>query len=153
MKTIKNNEYRFIKFIEMKEEVITKYPLSGSFAVVTFNDRLLLCYNTLRKQWELPAGHRELGETPKNCAIRELFEETGQKVNELQFLGLLVSENEKNYTIKYNPVYYSSIEKLSPFLVNDETTLITLWDGSSELGPIDKVDFDLIKVILLTKGD
>ncbi len=30
--------------------------------------------------WNLPAGHAEPGETPKNAAIREAFEEVGLKV-------------------------------------------------------------------------
>jgi len=62
--------------------------LAGSYAVIKCDDKYLLCYNTLRKQWELPAGQREKNETPKECAIRELFEETGQCVSKIDFKGL-----------------------------------------------------------------
>ncbi|APH04935.1 NUDIX hydrolase [Bacillus weihaiensis] len=33
--------------------------------------------NKERSTWEIPGGHREQGETIKETAIRELFEETG----------------------------------------------------------------------------
>lgn len=32
-----------------------------------------------RKSWEIPGGHREIGETINNTVKRELFEETGAK--------------------------------------------------------------------------
>ena len=37
--------------------------------------------------WELPAGTLEPNENPRECALRELEEETGYKSNNLQSLG------------------------------------------------------------------
>ena len=54
-------------------------------------------------------------ETPRECAVRELYEETGQIVNDLEFKGLLKLKNQWNGSVKYNPVYFSFIEKLQPF--------------------------------------
>ncbi len=77
----KNNGFEFLDFINVNETEINNYHrFAGSYAVVKYDDKYLLCYNTLRKQWELPAGQREKNETPKECAIRELFEETGQSI-------------------------------------------------------------------------
>lgn len=36
---------------------------------------------------EIPAGKLESGETPKDCAIRELSEEVGAEAKEISFLG------------------------------------------------------------------
>jgi 8-oxo-dGTP diphosphatase len=146
---MKNKNYgrRFLGFINIREaEMDQFYPLAGSFAVIECQQKFLLCYNNWRKQWEIPAGSRENDETPMECAIRELFEETGQVVTDMKLMGLLKTESMDN-KIKYNPVYYGEIDKLMPFLENKETTKITLWDGNQDVGVIDAVDrrvFDYI---------
>lgn len=112
----KNNGFEFLDFLNVKETEVNNYHrLAGSYAVIKCDDKYLLCYNILRKQWELPAGQREKNETPKECAIRELFEETGQSISKMDFKGLLKVRNVINYEIKYNPVYFTILEKLQPF--------------------------------------
>jgi len=62
----KNNGFEFLEFISVKENEINNYhPVAGSFAVIKCEGKYLICYNTWRKQWELPAGQREGDETPK----------------------------------------------------------------------------------------
>lgn len=39
--------------------------------------------------WEIPAGKKEQGEDPRNCAIRELREETGAFSEEIIDLGII----------------------------------------------------------------
>ena len=145
----KNNGFQFLGFIVIKEtEIYNYHRLAGSYAVIKCDDKYLLCYNTLRKQWELPAGQREINETPKDCAIRELYEETGQRVLNLEFKGLLKVKNVITNAIKYNPVYFTTLEKLQPFQKNNETSEIRLWDLEKKIGHIDEVDlkiFDFIK--------
>ena len=148
MNTTQNNGFKFLEFISVKEIESTNYqPVAGSFAVLKCEGKYLLCYNIWRKQWELPAGKREEGETPKECAIRELYEETGQIVVDLEFIGLLKVENTMNNSIKYNPVYFTVIESLSPFIENVETTEIILWDLNEEIGNIDEVDLKILDYI------
>lgn len=145
----KNNGFQFLEFLFVKEtEIYNYHRLAGSYAVIKCDDKYLLCYNTLRKQWELPAGQRETNETPKDCAIRELYEETGQRVLNIEFKGLLKVKNVIKDEIKYNPVYFATLEKLQPFQKNNETSEIQLWDLEQKIGHIDEVDlkiFDFIK--------
>jgi 8-oxo-dGTP diphosphatase len=148
LKFTKNNGLEFLEFIYTSEEKIHEYePLAGSFAVIKCEDKYLMCYNTWRKQWELPAGKREENETPKECAIRELYEETGQLVSNLEFKGLLKSRKTTNGQIKFNPVYFAQTEEMQPFKENEEISRITLWDLKEEIGYIDSVDVRILDFI------
>lgn len=148
MTLTKDNGFQFIEFLVVKEtEIYNYHRLAGSYAVIKCDDKYLLCYNTLRKQWELPAGKREMDETPKDCAIRELYEETGQRVLDIAFKGLLKVQNEMNNEIKYNPVYFTTLEKLQPFLKNNETSEIRLWDLKQKIGPIDEIDLKIFDFV------
>ena len=144
----KNNGFKFLEFIRIKEVEINNYqPVAGSFAVLNCDGKYLFCYNIWRKQWELPAGRREEGETPKECAMRELYEETGQIVKDLEFKGLFKVGNIVDNSIKYNPVYFTVIESLQPFIENEETSKIKLWDLNEEIGVIDEIDLKLLDFI------
>lgn len=89
----------------MNEHELKNYSLlAGSYAVVRFDRKYLICFNTLRKQWEIPAGGRDDSETAKECAIRELLEETGQVVKDMEFRGLL-KVRKPDGAIKYNPIF------------------------------------------------
>ena len=141
--------YEFVDFLHMNEETLRDYKqLSGSYAVIRIDGKFLICYNKWRKQWELPAGGREQDETPKQCAMRELYEETGQVVENLQFIGLLQSKHMQTETLKFNPVYFAEMKNLQPFIENDEILEIQLWDTSKRIenfDPVDKKILDYIK--------
>ena len=148
LKINKNNGFEFLDFLVVEEDEIYDYQrLAGSYAVLKCEDKFLLCYNTWRKQWELPAGQREENETPRDCAIRELYEETGQIVSNLEFKGLLKVKNISNEEVKYNPVYFTTLEELLPFQQNSETSEIKLWDLKGQLGYIDEVDINIFNYI------
>ncbi|UOQ50397.1 NUDIX hydrolase [Gracilibacillus caseinilyticus] len=145
MNITKNNGFEFLDFLVVKESELYDYHrLAGSYAVIECDGNYLFCYNTLRKQWELSAGRREKNETPKDCAIRELYEETGQCVSELEFKGLLKIKNLISGEMKYNPVYFSTIEKLQAFQKNNEISEIQLWDLKQKIGYIDEVDIKIL---------
>ncbi len=54
------------------------YPVSVK-GVVARDGRILLLLNE-RGEWELPGGRLEIGETPEQCVVREIAEETGWAV-------------------------------------------------------------------------
>lgn len=50
--------------------------------VSKYKDKFVFSYNKKRKGWEIPGGHIEEGETWKEAAKREMYEETGAvKIN------------------------------------------------------------------------
>ncbi|SFS73157.1 8-oxo-dGTP diphosphatase [Paenibacillus sp. BC26] len=121
---INKNGYEFLECIPLNEHEVKNYePLAGSYAVVRFGAKYLICFNTWRKQWELPAGGRDDEETAKECAIRELFEETAQVVHDMDFKGLL-KVRKPDGAIKFNPIYFADLEYIVPFKENNETDKI-----------------------------
>lgn len=144
------NGREFLDFIVLNEEELNQYhPIAGSFAVIKCKGEFLFCYNVFRKQWEIPVGRREGNESPKECAIREVYEETGQVISEMEFMGLMKINDSNKKLIKYNPVYFSEVEGLQPFIENVETSQIILWDLKEEIGKVDSVDrrvFDFLEI-------
>lgn len=135
----------FIELIELKEDELHSYePLAGSYALVQVEDKFLFAFNHFRKRWELPAGRREMNETPKEVAMRELYEETGQAVENLVFQGLAKIRNLDTQHVKYNPIYICKVDHLTAFIPNDEMEQITLWDLTSDIGPVDQVDLQIL---------
>ncbi len=135
---------QFIEFIRMDEKDMNSFsPLAGSYPIIQVRDEILFGYNRFRNRWELPAGRQEGNETPKECAIRELFEETGQKVDHLSFQGIAKIKNLAKQTIKYNPIFYCKIDELSDFIPNEEMDCITLWDLTRDIGSVDQVDMQI----------
>ncbi len=67
-----------MEYLKIEERDIWKYNVIGAFAIVKVGDKYLFGFNNWRKQWELPAGGIEQGETARKAAERELFEETHQ---------------------------------------------------------------------------
>jgi 8-oxo-dGTP pyrophosphatase MutT (NUDIX family) len=55
------------------------FPVSVKGVVLDSAHRALLLKNE-RDEWELPGGRTDVGETPGECVVREVFEETRWKV-------------------------------------------------------------------------
>ena len=73
-----------------KREIVEHLGAVGIVAVTDENKIILI--KQFRKPieqviWEIPAGKLEIGENPKDCAIRELKEETGYISKDMTYLG------------------------------------------------------------------
>lgn len=53
------------------------FSVSGACVVVDTNSNVLLIQRADNKEWQIPGGVVELGETPKQATIRETLEEAG----------------------------------------------------------------------------
>ncbi len=66
-------------------------PLVGVGGIVIERDRVLLVrrgHAPLRGEWSIPGGVLEVGETVREAAVREVFEETGLTVEVGELLGV-----------------------------------------------------------------
>lgn len=72
-----------------KREIVEHLGAVGVVAVTDENKVILI--KQFRKPieqviWEIPAGKLEIGESPKDCAIRELKEETGYSAKNIKLI-------------------------------------------------------------------
>ncbi len=70
-----------VLFPALVEEYELKYVL---IIAIVDNTKIILSRHKDRTSWDIPGGHIERGETAKEAAIRELYEETGVTENEIQ---------------------------------------------------------------------
>lgn len=87
-----------------------------SIVVLTPDDKILLSkeyrYVIDDFSWEIPGGGIDSGETPEEAAIRELEEETGLQVTQLEKLGMfypLSSFNTESITVFYTTIQPKSV--------------------------------------------
>lgn len=82
-------------------ETFTK-TRTGCRAVILREGKILLSHETGTSWWLVPGGGLEPGETPEECCIREVEEETGLLVKPLrQFLTLYEYYEEYRYISHY----------------------------------------------------
>jgi len=81
----------------------SRHPLVGIGVLVLRNHRILLGKRRNAHgagDWSPPGGHLEFGETPENCAIREVHEETGLTIENVRLCGVtndIFQSEQKHY--------------------------------------------------------
>jgi ADP-ribose pyrophosphatase YjhB (NUDIX family) len=85
--------------------------------------------------WALPGGAMEIGESIEECAVREMFEETGLHVRIMRLVG--VYSDPKNYCILRYPSGYAvhylivvyEVEQIGgELLISEESTELRFFD-------------------------
>ena len=122
-------------------------PLLITFMAIRHENNFLLVHHRQRDSWELPGGHIEGAESARDCAVPELFEETGQRVEHLDFRAVLKYRAEPDNRIYYGTLYSGELSSPAPFRENEEILEITFWDGKTDIGYIDEIDRAVINLI------
>ncbi len=142
--------WTLLEYLKVSEEEIENYdPVTGAFAVISVNGEFLIGYNSWRGQWEFPAGRIEQGETAREAAIRELYEETHQTQRNLDFAGLFKVRDSKGI-IKYQAIFTGELAELQAFnpTDGDEMEKIRLWDLKEDIGYVDECDLKMVEMVL-----
>ena len=125
------NGNELLTFIPCAEPVLPDtdlhIPLTFTLIVAKHQDRVLLLYTSEREHWEVPGGGIEPNETPYDCAVRELFEETGQVADHLAFKGLFKVCLQPDQHMEYGALYAASLSEIRRFTANNEAERIMFW--------------------------
>ena len=125
------DEKSFLTFTPM-QEVNPATPLQFAVIIARYKKGFLLVYNRFRACWELPGGLIDEGETAREAALREFFEETGQSASRDCLLGLLeVSETAKTSTFS-GVLCGCEVDLLEPFTPGEEISELALWRGQKQ---------------------
>lgn len=104
-------------------------PLPAALVALWRAGRVLMVFDRHRRSWELPGGRIEHGETPRQAAVRELLEESGQLPDEpLRFIGyarFLLAPDQRD---EYLAVFAGHCAEARDFPANEETAAIRWWD-------------------------
>ncbi|MGH3976560.1 MAG: NUDIX hydrolase [Pseudonocardiaceae bacterium] len=118
-----------------------RLPMPASLIVVRFGDPVLMLFNGWRRQWELPGGRRESGETARQAAVRELAEETGIGSVDLDFVAVAEVDLRRPSRREYTAMYRTDLQVAPQLVVNDEALAFWWWDPQSsateQMNPID----------------
>lgn len=124
-------------FERIKNEVLKNFTLvkAGGGLVINEKNQLLMIFR--RGVWDLPKGTLEKGEDIRDCAIREVGEETGiHKLSITEYLGITYHSYklDENMILKechWFLMKYNGNEKLTPQL--DEDIHQVKWIDRNEL--------------------
>jgi len=113
----------------------------ASLVVVVHADVVLMMFDSWRKQWELPGGMREQGETARQAAVRELREETGIHMVDLTFAAVAEFDLVKPVRRELLAVYQVRLRDVPRLVVNDEALGFRWWRPSEpvsdDMSPLD----------------
>lgn len=110
------------------DERINHIPfIQTGAAVIIRNEKgeILLQERTDRNKWGLPGGCQDLGESLRETAVREAYEETGIKLNpdEIVLIDTVSGKSRKNSYPNGDIVYNNTSLYLADILSNDVSNL------------------------------
>jgi len=146
---------QLLALIRMQEAQLGELvPLTHALVVARREGRSLLVFNRRRRYWELAGGMIDPGETARECARRELEEESGIvcAAGALRFVGamkllLQPTEYQPEVRVEHGALYAVEIQQVAPFVENEEIARACWWDGVEAIGEIAVIDAQLTQLV------
>ena len=116
-----------------------------SLVLARHEQGVVLVRNKHRSIWELPGGYVDPGERASDCALRELFEESGLIGSEVDLLGVMEIERQAPHADVLRCALYQCHAEGVPSASGPEISAVAFWDPVTELGPISTIDEALLR--------
>lgn len=147
------SDIEIIEYYDIQEDELYQnrnITSTSAYAIIEVQEKFLIGYNSYREQWEFPAGKIESGETAMEAARRELYEETHQIVDELEFCGLFKIYDKTKEEYRFRAVYKGKADLLTEFIPweNDEMLDIRLWDFGDPSIYVDQIDTKMVEMLM-----
>ena len=104
-------------------------------------------FNRSRRNWEVPGGTIDPGESPRSCAMREFLEETGHDAAHLDFAGVMHFHKHPDARSEFGALSTTDLDEIGELLPNDEAEELQLWDLEAEIGEVDAIDHALCRLL------
>lgn len=123
-------------------DAIEDKRLKFAVIVAKTGGKWIFCKHKARDTYEIPGGHREVGETIDDAARRELYEETGATEFDLVPVGVysVCSDGEKTY----GKLYYADVRSLETEL-HSEIEKIIITENLPEAWTYPEIQPELLK--------
>ncbi len=137
------NLARFVAVHELPEQDSAQLgPLRFAVVLARAPGGVVLVFNRYRRVWELPGGFIDPGETARQSAGRELFEEAGCTAPELDWLGVVEVDDGRRHL---GAVLGGIVDAVREDFVSNETGGICLWTHSRAPSPLGHTDAGLLR--------
>lgn len=148
---------KLLALIQGEEEALIQNeahrPLTSALMIVKGPDGFMLLKNKYRGEWELAGGMIDEGESPRACAIRECYEESGYVVENPRFVGIIQFFLRPSYhwpeeRIEYTALYCADVETIQAFSENDEMSGLCWYTIGQALADASRIDLKLLSYYL-----
>ena len=124
--------------------------LTSSLVIVKSPQGFMLLKNKYRNEWELAGGMIDDGESPRECAIRECFEESGYTISDLRFIGMMKFFLQPSYhltkeRIEYTTLYCADILQVQKFEETEEMADLCWYNIGEEIENASRIDIKLLE--------
>ncbi|MBE8516483.1 NUDIX hydrolase [Amycolatopsis sp. H6(2020)] len=110
-------------------------PLPAALIVVVHAGAVLMMFDKRRRQWELPGGMREAGETAREAAARELAEETGIHGVALTFAAVAEFDLADPRRREFLAVYRAELATAPRLVLSEEGLGFRWWSPREAVDP------------------
>lgn len=148
---VNERDERLVSVIDIDETDVHAFS-PVTFALVIAQDAagFLLVHNSRRHVWELPGGIIEPGQSARECALRELREESGQRVRTLRWRALLQLDMPGGASARrrteYGALFCGELVAGATFVRNEETDEIGLWPPEALPARTSAIDAYLLRL-------